>query len=278
MTYYKLSDLQKLCKDNNLKFTGTKNILFQKLVDNKILEPIISENLTKPKTIKNKKQYLLKDLQKICKDNNLQVTGTKEQIIEKLKNKELLPQDFVSKEKKEDVHFTLKELQILCEKNNIDKLGSREKLLKKLQDNNIELKKKELSPIEEMLKKYNTSELKQLCKEKNLKTTGKKEDLAKRIINEKIFFIRDTIFVHPLQDNLFIHNDTQFVYDINKKLIVGKWNNKIIDLTKDDIFICKNMKLPYKIPITLLGEIIKKKRKKENLYEDDDDDDEEYLD
>ena len=143
-----------------------------------------------------------------------------------------------------------------------------------MQDNNIELKKKELSPIEKMLKKYNTSELKQLCKEKNLKTTGKKEDLAKRIINEKNFFIRDTIFVNPLEDNLFIHNDTQFIYDIDKKLIIGKWNNKVIDLTKDDIFKCKEMKLSYKIPITLSGQIIKKKRKKEDLYEDDDEDDE----
>lgn len=265
MNKYKFQDLQKLCRENNLKTTGKKEDLFQLLVDNNILQSTVNNE--------KKNQFTVPNLKKICKDNNLKTTGTKSQLLERLKENGLLPEDCIIEKKDKSISLGLQDLQYLCEENNLNKLGSRDKLLKRLQENNIELKKKKLSPIEEMAKKYSVSELKKICKEKNLKATGKKEDLAKRIVNEKIFFIKDDFYVTPLKDELFLHKDTQFIYNMDKNLIIGKWNdNKVMDLTKNDILLCKEMKLPYLIPIILTGEMIKKQRKKEDLLDDDDDD------
>jgi hypothetical protein len=123
------------------------------------------------------------------------------------------------------------------------------------------------------------SDLVEICKKYNISASGTKEVLLKRIEKAK-FFERHSpstkFILHPLHDDLYIHVSKNLVIDKAKNQVVGKLDNihdVVQPLTKSDIQVCKELKLDYKMPVSLIGEL-QTHRIKTDLEFDSDEDDE----
>lgn len=147
--------------------------------------------------------------------------------------------------------------------------------------------------------KMKSQELKELCKQYGVKSTGTKNKLIQRIkiasfVHKKVdqnFKEKSTpksLTMKNMDNNLFSSIETfqkfySFVSKKNSNEVIGKIdnlanNNKIINLTKDDIDFCKSKNLKYSIPIILEGEHMTH-RTRTVIDNDDDDgeDDEEFM-
>lgn len=147
--------------------------------------------------------------------------------------------------------------------------------------------------------KMKSQELKELCKQYGVKSTGTKQKLIQRINiarfvqnkvdqNFKEKAIPKCFTMKEMDNNLFSSIETfqkfySFVSKKNSNEIIGKIdnfanNNKVINLTKDDIAFCKSKNLKYSIPIILEGEHMTHRTRTVIDHDDDEEDDEEFMD
>ena len=146
--------------------------------------------------------------------------------------------------------------------------------------------------------KMKSQELKELCKQYGVKSTGTKNKLIQRInvarfVHKRVdqnFKEKATpkcLTMKEIDNNLSCSIETfqkfySFVSKKNSDEIIGKIdnftnNNKIINLTKDDIDFCKSKNLKYCIPIILEGEHMTHRTRTVIDHDDDEEDDEEFM-
>jgi len=153
------------------------------------------------------------------------------------------------------------------------------------------------------LLKYNKNQLSELCKKRGYKYSGTKSELLNRILNKEtpivkpkqitkstkknpivkkqvisnIIANKSSIIIKRNNYNNYEHSDTGFVFDNTTNIVIGKQlNDKVVDLTKDDILKCKQYNFSYKIPFNLDQHSKQKIELKDR--ELDDDDEEETID
>lgn len=149
------------------------------------------------------------------------------------------------------------------------------------------------------LEKMKSQELKDLCKHYGVKSTGIKNKLIQRInlaqfIENKVNknfqekSIPKILIMKSTDNNLFSSVETfQKFYSLvskkNSQEIIGKIdnsknNNKILNLTKDDIDFCKSKNLKFSIPIILDGEhMTHRTRTTIDDEDEEEEDDEEFI-
>jgi hypothetical protein len=134
------------------------------------------------------------------------------------------------------------------------------------------------SPAVKELENLTKTQLIEMCKTKNLKVSGTKTELITRILeSESISVVQRTTapaVVRPQQsptiikklvdkipkleikrnsDGYYVHEETSFVFDTKTQKVYGKLdkNNKIEELSADDIDICNKYKFSYVLPNNL---------------------------
>ena len=121
------------------------------------------------------------------------------------------------------------------------------------------------------------TDLVEICKKYNLSSSGTKQALEKRI--KKAKFFEDKIFtpkvvLRHFENDMYVHVTKDLLVDKKSKQVIGKLDNlsnRITPLRKDDIELCKSLRLPFKLPITMVGEI-QTHRIKTELEEESEDD------
>lgn len=124
------------------------------------------------------------------------------------------------------------------------------------------------------------SDLVDICKKYNVSSSGTKPVLERRIKKAKFFERASSsskFVVYPLDDkkDMFAHLKYNLVVDKYSKEVIGKLdniNNTITPLTKIDIELCKELRVPYKNPIVLIGQI-QTHRIKTEIEDDESEDD-----
>ena len=117
------------------------------------------------------------------------------------------------------------------------------------------------------------SELVDICKKYNISTTGTKQVLEQKIKKAKFFenhVSTPKIVLHHLKDQEYVHVTKDLVVDKKTNLVIGKLDNvsnTVVPLHKKDIELCKSLRIDYKMPIVLKGEI-QTHRVKTELEED----------
>lgn len=121
------------------------------------------------------------------------------------------------------------------------------------------------------------TDLIEICKKYKIPSSGTKKVLEKRIEKAKFFerhVYNSKIVLHPFDHDMYIHITKNFIVDKNGNEVIGKLDNvsnKIVPLNKNDIQVCKDLRLQYVVPILLVGEV-QKHRIKSELEEDDESD------
>jgi len=137
------------------------------------------------------------------------------------------------------------------------------------------------SPASKELENLTKTQLIEMCKTKNLKVSGTKNELITRILESEsirtspVVQTTTTAVVRPPQqsptiikklvdkipkleikrnsDGYYVHEETSFVFDIKSQKVYGKLgkDNKIEELSADDIDICNKYKFSYILPNNL---------------------------
>lgn len=120
------------------------------------------------------------------------------------------------------------------------------------------------------------ADLVEVCKKYNLSSSGTKQALEKRIKKAK-FFERQVstpkVVLRHFKNDMYIHVTKDLIVDKKSKQVIGKLDNlsnTIVPLQKNDIELCKSLRMEFKLPITMLGEI-QTHRIKTELEEESDD-------
>jgi hypothetical protein len=119
------------------------------------------------------------------------------------------------------------------------------------------------------------SQLVEMCKSKNLKVSGNKTELISRILEheckpsvtnsiplqhtsqppqiiKKLVEKIPKLEIKRNSDGYFVHTETSFVFDTKSQKVYGKLiDNKLEELTVDDIDICNKYKFSYILPNNL---------------------------
>jgi hypothetical protein len=135
------------------------------------------------------------------------------------------------------------------------------------------------SPAAKELENLTKTQLIEMCKTKNLKVSGTKNELIARILESESIIrptpppvvqtttavVRSPTIIKKLVDKIpkleikrnsdgyYVHEETSFVFDTKTQKVYGKLdkNNKIEELSADDIDICNKYKFSYVLPNNL---------------------------
>lgn len=137
------------------------------------------------------------------------------------------------------------------------------------------------SPAAKELENLTKTQLIEMCKTKNLKVSGTKNELIARILESESVrqpqpptvqnnttttaVVRSPTIIKKLVDKIpkleikrnsdgyYVHEETSFVFDTKTQKVYGKLdkNNKIEELSADDIDICNKYKFSYVLPNNL---------------------------
>lgn len=164
--------------------------------------------------------------------------------------------------------------------------------LLKLWNSNSETK---LNNSDDLYKRFNKSqkiELINLCKSKNIKHTGTKDVIIKRLIEHengsqnslKQNIKKTVVEIKRNKWNNYVHTDSNLVFNNTSQKVIGKQNSdgSILELTIDDINICKQLGFKFILPENLDSskndDDDDEEPNKNNSDDDDDDDDIEIVD
>ncbi len=242
-----LEDIKSYLSANNIDYTGIREkTLLVKLAESNVKPTFTSyRNMTIPK------------LKALCKEKNLKVSGKKDELIQRLMGGADIK---ITDEDNTLSLLKVKDLKEVCKSLKINCAGKKDELIERIQKCSNSEKKELLENFRIKPKKKKLSQPQITAYDKRIKKLIKRLNKKKQIEKRKLYIkFDDTI-------KRYIDKETGLVFNELEKIVERRYiNGSLKTLSNEDMDLCKELKLKYRIPSTIREDdnIIKEDHKEE---------------